>query len=191
MAVRDILTIGNPLLRIPARQLSLDEISHPATQTLIDDLIETMKFANGAGLAAPQVGWPVQVAAICVNDNPRYPYKPNIPLTVLINPKITVLSPFTEYINEGCLSVPKWRGEVPRFMTVRVDALDRLGTPLVVEAKGLTAATFQHEVDHLHGRLFVDRVADGTTFMTWDNFDRFHRDRFEFRAKRIVEKYGQ
>ena len=190
MSIRKILTVGNPLLRVPSRRLSRGELNSSSTQALIDDLIDTMLDANGAGLAAPQVGWPVQVAAVCVNDNPRYPYKPNIPLTVFVNPVLTPLSSKTEFINEGCLSVPGWRGEVSRSMEVRVEAWDRHGVPMTFEVRGLTAATYQHEFDHLEGRLFLDRVSDSTTFMSWTNFERFHRSNFERRAQHIVKRYG-
>lgn len=191
MSVRPILTVGDPLLRMPARRLTPKELQRSATQTLIDDLIETMVHANGAGLAAPQVGWPVQIAAVYVQDNPRYPYKPNIPLTVFVNPVITARSQAREWINEGCLSVPGWRGEVSRLMEVSVEALDRHGRTVQFDVSGLTAATYQHEFDHLEGRLFLDRVTDSTTFMSWSNFEAIHRTRFEARARRIVQTYGQ
>ena len=190
MTIHNILTIGDPLLRVPARSLTQVELTSSETQRLIDDLVETMKHANGAGLAAPQIGWPVQVAVVCVQDNPRYPYKPNIPLTVFVNPKITPRSRQTAAINEGCLSVPNWRGEVERQMEITVQALDRHGRPLRLEVSGLTAATYQHEFDHLHGRLFVDRVADSTSFMTWANFEAFHRNAFERRARALVSRFG-
>jgi peptide deformylase len=191
MALRTILTVGDPLLRMPARRVRPEALRDPDTQRLIDDLIETMIHANGAGLAAPQIGWPVQIAAVCVRDNPRYPYKPNIPLTVFVNPVITPRADDQAWINEGCLSVPGWRGEVARFMKVTVDALDRYGAPMKFDVSGLTAATYQHEFDHLEGRLFLDRVEDSTTFMSWSNFESVHRKRFELRARNIVLKYGQ
>ena len=191
MSVRSILTVGDPLLRMPARRLSHEELGASTTQSLIDDLVETMIHANGAGLAAPQVGWPVQVAAVCVQDNPRYPYKPNIPLTIFVNPVITPRSEDTAWINEGCLSVPGWRGEVLRRMEVTVEAIDRYGEKMKFDVSGLTAATYQHEFDHLEGRLFLDRVTDPTTFTSWANFEQIHRTRFEARARRIVATYGQ
>src|SRR3954464_14359420 len=149
MAIRKIATIGHPVLRQIAREVTRDELRSEAMQRFIDDLVETMRDANGAGLAAPQVYEPVRIAAIEVNKNPRYPYKPNYPLTILVNP---VLTPTTEetFLNyEGCLSVPNLRGEVRRFLGVRVRAWDRHGAELEFEVKGLTAGTFQHELDHL------------------------------------------
>ena len=190
MAIRKILTVGDPLLRVPARRLTRTELSSPVTQALIDDLIETMFDANGAGLAAPQIGWPVQVAAVCVQDNPRYPYKPNIPLTVFVNPEIISRTDRTAVINEGCLSLPGWRGEVERQMEITVKAWGRDGSTMCFDVSGLSAATYQHEFDHLHGRLFVDRVTDSTTFMSWVNFERYHRTAFESRARSLVRQYG-
>ena len=190
ISVREILTVGNPLLRVPARRLSRDELLLASTQAMIDDLVETMFDAHGAGLAAPQIGWPVQVAAVCVKDNPRYPYKPNIPLTIFVNPEIRVRTSRTAMINEGCLSLPGWRGEVERFMEIFVKAWDRSGKELNFDVSGLTAATYQHEFDHLQGMLFVDRVTDSTTFMTWKNFERYHRQAFESRARKLVTEFG-
>lgn len=190
MAIRKIATIGHPILRERARELTRDELAAPAMQTFIDDLVETMHDANGAGIAANQVYEPVRVCVIEIKDNPRYPYKPNYPLTILVNPVVTLLSEerFENY--EGCLSVPNLRGRVKRSPHVRVTAWNRRGEPLDFEVKGITAGTFQHEVDHLDGKLFVDRVEDPTSFATWADFERFHRDRFVEEARAVVSKYG-
>ena len=118
-----------------------------------------------------------------VKDNPRYPYKPNIPLTVLVNPVLTPLTDETFDNFEGCLSVPNLRGVVPRFAEIRVTALDREGAPFERIVRGLTAGTYQHECDHLDGVVFLDRVKDPTTLCTWAEFDRFHKEAF---VKRIV-----
>ena len=190
MAIRKIATIGHPVLRQFARPLSLDELASPAMQRFIDDLVETMRDANGAGLAANQIYEPVRVCALEVRDNPRYPYKPNIPLTVLVNPEIEFLSEETFRNYEGCLSVPNLRGVVERRARVRVRALDRMGRPLEIEAAGLTAGTYQHEVDHLDATIFVDRVTDPRTFATWADFERFHMRDFVEYAKGVVAKYG-
>lgn len=190
MAVLPIRMIGDPVLRQPAERLSPAQLASPGAQAFIDDLVETMKAANGAGLAAPQVGRSWSIAAVHVQDNPRYPYKPNVPLTIFVNPTLTVLDDDTALLYEGCLSVPDLRGRVPRHMAVQVDALDRFGEPIRLTARGLTAGTFQHEFDHLEGRLFVDRVTDPTTFCTWDSFERFHREAFVAEARAIVQRYG-
>jgi len=190
MAVLPILQLGHPILRTPAQPVSPEALASPKMQGFIDDLIDTMHHAHGAGLAAPQVGHSVAIAAVHIRDNPRYPYKPNVPLTVFVNPVLTPLDEETAMVYEGCLSVPNLRGRVRRQMHVRVQAVDRHGTPLDFEAHGLTAGTFQHEFDHLLGKLFVDRVEDPTTFCTWDNFDAYHRAGFVAEAEAIVAKYG-
>jgi peptide deformylase len=122
--------------------------------------------------------------------NPRYPYKPPIPLTVVVNPVIEPLDDELADINEGCLSVPDLRGEVPRHVNVRVRYLDRHGEQHEDVRRGLTAGTFQHELDHLDGVLFVDRVRDPTTLSTWEQFERHHRDAFVERANELVARVG-
>jgi peptide deformylase len=188
--LRKIATIGHPVLRQVARKLSREELARPETQRFIDDLVETMADANGAGLAANQVYEPVQICAICVKDNPRYPYKPNVPLTILVNPDLEPLTDETFLNYEGCLSVPNLRGEVPRSTVIRVRAWDREGKSLDYEVKGLTAGTYQHEVDHLNGKLFVDRVTDTRSLCTWQDFERFHLAGVAERARALVAKYG-
>lgn len=190
MAIRKIATIGHPVLRQVARALSRDEVRSDKVQRFIDDLVETMRDASGAGLAANQVYEPIRVVAIEINKNPRYPYKPNYPLTILVNPVVTPVGDDTFINYEGCLSVPNLRGEVRRFTAVRVRAWDREGNDLDFEVKGLTAGTFQHELDHLDGKVFLDRVEDTTTLTTWADFERFHMAGFVERAKALVAKFG-
>jgi peptide deformylase len=190
MTVRPIVTVGHPVLRERARDLTLDELASPEVQSFIDDLVDTMRHANGAGLAANQVGEPIRIAAIEVNDNPRYPYKPRIPLTIVVNPVIEPVDDELVEINEGCLSVPNLRGNVHRSVTVRVRYLDRHGVAHDEVKRGLTAGTFQHECDHLDGVLFLDRVTDPTTFTTWEQFERFHRAAFVERITAFVERVG-
>ena len=143
MAILKIATIGHPILREVARRVERDELQTPEMQRFIDDLVETMFDANGAGLAANQVYRAVRVCAICVSKNPRYPYKPDYPLTILVNPEVTPITEETFANYEGCLSVPNLRGEVRRFTGVRVRAWDRHGAELDFEVRGLTAGTFQ------------------------------------------------
>ncbi|MFP6683768.1 MAG: peptide deformylase [Polyangiaceae bacterium] len=190
MKVLDIAQIGEPVLRQLAQDLSKDELAKAETQTFIDDLVATMHHANGAGLAANQVFRPIRVCAIEVKDNPRYPYKPNIALTVLINPTIEPLSDerFDNY--EGCLSVPNLRGVVSRHAEIRVWGLLRDGSAYDQQWRGLSAGTFQHEIDHLDGKLFVDRVTDPHTLCTWETFKRHHEAPFIARVKALVERYG-
>ena len=191
MSVLSILELGHPILRERSREVTAEELAAPEIQRLIDDMIETRRAADGAGLAANQVGETVRIAIAEVEPgNPRYPYKPPIPLTVLVNPVLEPVDEETVAINEGCLSVPGIRGELERHVTVRVRYLDRDGLPHDEVRRGLTAGTFQHEVDHLDGILFVDR-ADPRTLTTWEQFERFHRDAFLARAAELVERVGQ
>ena len=190
MSIRKIAAIGHPVLRERARAVSRDELAAEPMQTFIDELVETMRDASGAGLAANQVHEPVRICAIEVSDNPRYPYKPNIPLTILVNPVIERIGDETFENYEGCLSVPNLRGLVTRGTQVRVRAWDRLGADIDMVIKGLSAGTYQHEVDHLDGVLFVDRVADTRSLCTWAEFDRYHRAAFVERATELVRRFG-
>ncbi|MDB5216974.1 MAG: Peptide deformylase [Myxococcaceae bacterium] len=190
MAIRKIATLGHPVLREVARKLTREELASPKVQAFIDDLVETMHDANGAGLAANQVYEPIRVCAIEVRNNPRYPYKPNFPLTILVNPEVVPTTDETFLNYEGCLSVPNLRGEVRRFTGVKVRAWDRHGKDVELDIKGLTAGTFQHEVDHLDGKVFLDRVEDTRTLATWADFERHHMAAFVERAKALVAKYG-
>jgi len=159
-------------------------------QQFIDDLIETMHDADGAGLAAIQVYEPIAICAVEVRNNPRYPYKPPIPLTVLVNPVLTPVGDEMYENNEGCLSVPNLRGMVQRHLHVHVKAWDRHGNDIDEVVHGLKAGTYQHEVDHLLGKIFVDRVTDPTTFATWTEFDRHHKPAFVERITQLVAKVG-
>jgi peptide deformylase len=191
MSVREIATVGHPVLRERAREVSPEELRARGVQALIDDMIETMRAASGAGLAANQVHDLHRIAVVEVRaGNPRYPYKPPIPLTVMVNPELEPVEAETVEINEGCLSVPGLRGTVDRHVAVRVRYLDRDGTEHEEVKRGLTAGTFQHEVDHLNGVLFLDRVRDPATFSTWEQFDRHHRRAFEAHARALVERVG-
>jgi peptide deformylase len=178
MAILEIATVGDPVLRERAREVSPEELRLPEMQRLIDDMVETMRAAGGAGLAANQVSDLHRIAVAEVEHNPRYPYKPPIPLTVMVNPVLEPVGDETVVINEGCLSVPDLRGDLDRFVTVRARYLDREGAEHEQVVRGLTAGTFQHEVDHLNGVLFLDRVTDPTTFTTWEQFERHGKAAF-------------
>jgi peptide deformylase len=189
MAIRKIAQIGHPVLRQIAREVSREELATPRIQGFIDDLVETMRDADGAGLAAIQVYEPVRICAIEVRDNPRYPYKPRIPLTILVNPVLTPEGDELFDNNEGCLSVPNLRGVVRRHVHVRVEAWDRHGNRIDETVHGLKAGTYQHEVDHLNGKIFVDR-ADPSTFSTWTEFERHHRAAFVEQVRALVARVG-
>ena len=190
MALLKIAQVGHPVLRTPTREVTPEELASVEVQTFIDDMIETMRDANGAGLAANQVYVSKKICIMEVGDNPRYPYKPKIPLTVLVNPVITHLGSETFSNFEGCLSVPNLRGRVERSAHIRVDALDREGRPIQIETKGITAGTYQHEVDHLDMKLFLDRVRDPSSFCTWAEFQRYHEATFRTEVAEIVKKWG-
>jgi peptide deformylase len=190
MTVRPIVTLGDPVLRRAAREVSAGELASTEVQALIDDLVDTMRAAHGAGLAGPQIGDGRRIVVIEVDHNPRYPYKPPIPLTIVVNPVITPVDDERYRSNEGCLSVPDLRGDVDRYVRVRVEFLDRVGNRHDDVKVGLTAGTFQHECDHLDGVLFVDRVADPTTFSTWAQFERFRRADFVAEVEALTARVG-
>ena len=163
MAILKVARLGHPVLRQKALPVPASEIRSAETQRLIDDLVETMREYNGAGLAAPQVHVLRQICVIEVNENPRYPEVPSIPLTVLINPALTPMTQEMEDGWEGCLSVPDMRGMVPRYSSVRLEAYDREGRRIDCLAKEFFARVIQHETDHLHGMVYLDRMRDFST----------------------------
>lgn len=186
----DIVQVGNPILRQVATEVRREDIESEKVQIFISDLIETMRNANGAGLAATQVSFPWRIFVVEVKENPRYPYKPNIPLTILINPRIEFLTEERFESYEGCLSVPNLRGIVERCPEINVKGYDRTGKPVEILAKGITAGTFQHEFDHLDGLLFLDKVKDTKTLCTWDEFKKHYENSFRKQVEKIVTKYG-
>jgi peptide deformylase len=163
MAVRSILKMGDPrLLRVarPVEQLDSDEL-----HLLVRDLWETMGAVNGAGLAAPQIGVDLQVVVFGSDQrNPRYPDRPLVPITALVNPVITPIGTVEEEDWEGCLSVPGLRGMVPRWHRVRYTGVDPFGDPIDREVEGFHARVVQHECDHLWGKLYPMRVRDFSQF---------------------------
>ena len=162
MTVREILKMGDPrLLRVAKPITAFDT---PELRELVQDLFDTMEAANGAGLAAPQIGVDLQVVIFGYSSNVRYPDAPPVPRTVLINPVITALDEALEEGWEGCLSVPGLRGVVPRLARIRYQGFDPTGAPLEREAEGFHARVVQHECDHLIGRLYPTRMADMTKF---------------------------
>lgn len=190
MAVREILQIGHPVLATRADEVDPDAIGSAEVQGWIDDLIDTMRHANGAGIAANQVGIPYRLFTVEVGSNPRYPYKPSIPLTVLINPEIRFLSDLTYEGNEGCLSVPNLRGTVSRHLEISVSGLNRDGAPVSFDVRGYSAGTWQHELDHLDGILFPHRVTDPRTFCSWSVFVEFQQAAFAEYVSGLVKEWG-
>jgi len=190
MSVRNIVEIGVPSLRDVAAEVHASDFGSAELVSLAQDLVDTMRDAHGAGLAAPQIGVPLRVCVIEVKDNPRYPYKPNIPLTLLVNPVLTSLSEETFRSFEGCLSVPGLRGVVARSVGVHISAHTPTGVAIEADVWGVTAGTYQHECDHLDGVLFVDRVEDPHTLSTWEAFRVHHEAAFAESVRALVERFG-
>lgn len=158
MAVREILRMGDPrLLRVAA---PVTHLGAPELQELVNDMKDTMAAARGAGLAAPQIGVDLQVVIFGFERNERYPQAAPVPMTVLVNPVITVLDDTLEEGWEGCLSVPGLRGVVPRWRRIHYKGVDERGQPIEREAEGFHARVVQHECDHLVGRLYPTRMTD-------------------------------
>jgi peptide deformylase len=175
---------GELILRQKARHLSVEEIRDRRTQELIESMRETMQDAPGVGLAAPQIG--VSVQLVVVEDQPQYIEKvPSeqlearersaVPFQVLINPTLTAIGPETIEFFEGCLSVSGFTALVPRARQVRVECLNERGEPVVIDAKGWYARILQHEIDHLNGALYLDRMKS-RSFSTLDNHARYWKD---------------
>jgi peptide deformylase len=178
-----IVEVGDPVLRQDARPLSAEEIRGPALVRLIESMRETMREAPGVGLAAPQIGEPLQLAVI--EDRLEYHQalspeelaekgRAPVPFHVIINPRLEVLEAGPATFHEGCLSVPGFVAEVPRALAVRVSALDHQAQPVTIEARGWYARILQHEIDHLNGGLYLDRMRT-RTFSTLAHYARFHR----------------
>ncbi len=160
--IRDILKMGDPrLLRIAA---PVEHFDTPELHELVADMFDTMRAANGAGLAAPQIGVDLQVVIFGFGHNARYPDAPTVPETVLINPIITPVSQDMEEGWEGCLSVPGMRGVVNRYSMLRYEGFDQFGRPIDRVAEGFHARVVQHECDHLIGKLYPMRVTDFAKF---------------------------
>jgi peptide deformylase len=173
MSILKVARLGHPVIREKTDPLTVDEIRSPEIQTLIDNMIETMRAYDGVGLAATQVHVAKQVAVIEVQGNPRYPDMPSVPLTVLINPKITKRGKKILESWEGCLSIPDLRGVVPRNDSLVCEALDRDGAPFKIQAKEFFARVIQHECDHLQGNVYLDRMTHLKTLTHLTEFARY------------------
>ena len=162
MAVRNVLRMGHPLLQRRAEPVT--EFDTPSLEAVIEDLFDTMAAREGAGIAAPQIGVSKQIVIFGGKAHPRYPGAGAVPLTVLINPTVIALTDDRQADWEGCLSVPGLRGWVPRWTHVRYQGMDPQGRPIEREAEGFHARVVQHEVDHLQGILFPQRIEDLSRF---------------------------
>jgi peptide deformylase len=172
MSILKVSRLGHPVLREKARPLTPSFLAKAATQTLIDNMIETMYEYHGVGLAAPQVHESLLLAVIESQGE-----RGQIPLTVIVNPVVTVLgdSPEAEMEMdwEGCLSIPDLRGRVPRYRKLKVEALDRRGSKLKFVAEGFFARVVQHEYDHLMGHVYLDRMSDLQTLTHLEEMQRY------------------
>jgi len=162
MTVREVLRMGHPVLRERAKPV--ENLGSPELLALVEDMKETMKAKNGAGLAAPQIGVGQRVVIFGVESNPRYPEAEPVPFTVLVNPKLVMLTRDVDEDWEGCLSVPGMRGVVPRYTKLRYSGFDEHGNPIEREVEGFHARVVQHECDHLDGILYPQRMTDMRTF---------------------------
>ena len=160
--IREVLRMGDPRLLERAREV--ERVDTPELRALLDDMRDTMRAQNGAGLAAPQIGVGQRVVIFAVEHNPRYPDVEPVPYTELINPVLTPLSDELEDGWEGCLSVPGLRGVVPRFRRLRYRGIDATGAVIERDVEGFHARVAQHECDHLDGILYPMRVRDFTRF---------------------------
>jgi len=168
-----VARLGFPSLRTVAQAVPVERIAAPEFQRLIDDMVETMYEYHGVGLAAPQVHLPIQLAVLEVENHPRYPDMPAVPLTILINPVVTIMNPAPIEEWEGCLSIPDLRGMVARASEVRVQALGRNAERLDFVARDFHARVIQHETDHLKGEVYLDRMTDLRKLGFLDEWQRF------------------
>ena len=189
-----ILQAGDPVLRRKARPLTADEIQSTAMQQLIHLMRDTMRDAPGVGLAAPQIGLPLQLAMLedreellagmdpkILADHERQP----VPFTVIINPVITLEEPTVEFF-EGCLSLSGFSALVPRARRVRVECLNQNAEPVFIEATGWHARILQHEIDHLDGTVYIDRMVS-RSFTSLDNLTRYWKNKPAADVRRLLE----
>lgn len=173
--IRPLIRMGNPLLRETAKTLTLSEVKSVEFVQLLEDMRESMKHYGGIGLAAPQIGDSRQVAIIELQGGQnRYGSMEGLPFTVFINPEIEVLDETEQGFWEGCLSVPGLRGFVERPRKVRVKFMDETGADRVIDAEGFLATVIQHELDHLFGYLYVDRLRDTRLLSFQEEFTQFY-----------------
>ena len=183
----NIAQIGHPILRNKTKDIPINEIKSENTQKVIEKMIKTMRMHNGAGLAANQIYEPIRICIIEVLDNPRYKHLNTIPLKVLINPKVIIkkdTATFNSY--EGCLSVPNLRGKVKRYNTINVTYYNMDAKKITEDIKGLESIVYQHEIDHLHGFLFTDKVEDNSTLVTYENYQKYYEEEY----KRELENFN-
>lgn len=175
MAIKPVIRMGHPTLRQIATPINLSEIKTPSLKALLEDLYDTMILEGGIGIAAPQINISKQISLIKIPaDNERYGTLEASALYIIINPKITVLDSTLQGYWEGCLSVPGLRGFVERPRSVQIDYTDEFGEQKKIVAENFLATVFQHEIDHLFGKLYIDRITDTTKFSYLNEFAEFN-----------------
>jgi len=172
-SILKVAQLGHPILRSETEPFTKGEIAEPSTQHFIDSMISTMREYNGAGLAGPQVHSKKQVIVIEAQSNPRYPNEKEIPLTVLLNPKIVKFSDDLTEGWEGCLSLKGLWGRVNRSTAITVEAVTREGENVIIDAEGFFAVVLQHEIDHLYAKVFVDRMEDMSSLCFTEEYNRY------------------
>ena len=164
MSIREIVKMGNPVLREVAEDFSVEEIKSTETKDLLEDMWDSLEAAGGIGLAAPQIGISKQLAIIKLSsESDRYPDMEDSETYVIFNPKISIIDDNEQGFWEGCLSIPGLRGYVERPRKIRVDFLDENAVQKSIEIENFLATVFQHEIDHLYGTLYVEKMKDITT----------------------------
>src|SRR3989338_1050522 len=176
MAILKVARLGHPVIRAPSAAVPKETIISAGIQRLIDDMIETMREYDGVGIAAPQVHVSKQLVVIEVTENRRYPGEGPIPLTILVNPKILSASKKLVGDWEGCLSVNEFRGKGPRAESLEVEAYNRKGEKVRIQAQGFFARVIQHECDHLIGKVFLDRMPNLQTLTHLQELDRYQQE---------------
>ena len=187
---KKIALIGDPILRKTAKTVQKNEISKSYIQDIIQELIDTVRSLNGAGLAANQIFYPYRICVIEMINNNRYKNFPAIPLKVLVNPVINILDDakiFSSY--EGCLSVPNMRGKVDRYSRINVTYYDEKGIFNNEIIDGIPAIVYQHEIDHLNGYLFTDKIKDNKTLVTYENFVKYYESEYVIELEKFINSY--
>ena len=169
--MREIKTIGEEILKTMAKEVELTLIKDK--MGIVDEMVKIMRANKGVGIAAPQVGVAERIVVIEIGDNERYPNVAKMPLTIMINPQIYIIDGEKEDGYEGCLSVPGIRGLVPRYKRIKVDYINEKGEAQIKELEGFPARVAQHEIDHLNGIVFIERVEDKKSFITDENYSKF------------------
>jgi peptide deformylase len=175
--IKPICRMGNPILRKRTEIITKEFFLSDSFDQLLRDMLDSMKHYGGIGIAAPQIGVDLQVAIIQLEESNRYGEEVNLPLTAFINPEIEILNPEEQGFWEGCLSVPGLRGFVERPKKIKVNYLDRKGNQQELVAEGFLATVLQHELDHLSGILYIDRIKDPKLLSYQEEFEQFIKER--------------